>query len=248
MTDEVRGTATRAAGRAKGELERARDARFGAGQAFLVGLFIGWAAVAVAVATVALALPAAAHDPGQGDVIGEVAFRIAVDELELELSADLPDDTCPGEPVSIIGRRGGRVVSTTARLRDGCVASGVLTVDEPGRWFVYVAEDRFEAWVPVQAGGTRGATLAAGADHLRMFGQDVPIRAEVVQLQSFSGHADADEILDWMGGARRTPTMTYLTHGEPDAADTLRGRINRELKWEARVPEHLERIDLERPA
>ena len=99
-----------------------------------------------------------------------------------------------------------------------------------------------------QAGGTRGAALAAGADHLRMFGQDVPIRAEVVQLESFSGHADADEILDWMRNARRAPAMTYLTHGELDSADTLRGRINRELKWQARVPEHLERIDLEQPA
>ena len=99
-----------------------------------------------------------------------------------------------------------------------------------------------------QAGGTRGAALAGGADYLRMFGQDVPIRAEVVQLESFSGHADADEILDWMRNARRAPRMAYLTHGEPDSADTLRGRINRELKWQARVPEHLERIDLEQPA
>ena len=99
-----------------------------------------------------------------------------------------------------------------------------------------------------QAGGTRGAALAAGADHLRMFGQDVPIRAEVIQLESFSGHADADEILDWMRNARRAPRMTYLTHGELESADTLRGRINRELKWQARVPEHLERIDLEQPA
>jgi PAS domain S-box-containing protein len=47
VTDEVRGTAGRAAGRAKGELERARDVRFGTGQSFLAGLFIGWAAVAV---------------------------------------------------------------------------------------------------------------------------------------------------------------------------------------------------------
>lgn len=99
-----------------------------------------------------------------------------------------------------------------------------------------------------QAGGTRGAALAGGADHLRMFGHDVPIRAEVVQLESFSGHADADEILDWMKQANRPPKMTYLTHGEPDAADTLRARINREFGWQARVPEHLERIDLERPA
>ncbi|RWB96376.1 MAG: MBL fold metallo-hydrolase [Mesorhizobium sp.] len=98
-----------------------------------------------------------------------------------------------------------------------------------------------------QAGGTRGATLLAGADHLRMFGHDVPIRAEVVQLESFSGHADADEILEWLRHAGRAPEMTYITHGEPDSADTLRGRINREIGWQARVPEHLERIDLEQP-
>jgi metallo-beta-lactamase family protein len=98
-----------------------------------------------------------------------------------------------------------------------------------------------------QAGGTRGAALANGADHLRIFGEDVPILAEVVQLESFSGHADADEILGWMRSARNAPSMTYLTHGEPESADTLRGRISRELEWQVRVPEHLERIDLEQP-
>lgn len=96
-----------------------------------------------------------------------------------------------------------------------------------------------------QAGGTRGATLVAGANHLRMFGREVPVRAEVVPLQSFSGHADADEILAWMGGATRTPKATYITHGDPDAADTLRARIQRELGWQARVPEHLERVTVE---
>ena len=96
-----------------------------------------------------------------------------------------------------------------------------------------------------QAGGTRGATLVAGADHLRMFGREVPVRAEVVPLQSFSGHADADEILAWMGGATRAPKVTYITHGDPDAADTLRARIQRELGWQARVPEHLERVTVE---
>lgn len=93
-----------------------------------------------------------------------------------------------------------------------------------------------------QAGGTRGAALVGGADRLRMFGREVPIRAEVVSLQSFSGHADADEILAWMSGAHRRPKMTYITHGEPDAADTLRARIQHELQWQARAPEHLERV------
>jgi metallo-beta-lactamase family protein len=96
-----------------------------------------------------------------------------------------------------------------------------------------------------QAGGTRGASLVGGADRLRMFGREVPIRAEVVQLQSFSGHADSDEILAWMGGASRVPKMTYVTHGEPDAADALRARITRELGWAARVPGHLERVTLD---
>ncbi len=96
-----------------------------------------------------------------------------------------------------------------------------------------------------QAGGTRGALLAGGAERLRMYGREVPILAEVVQLESFSGHADADEILTWMGAAKAPPQITYVTHGEPDAADALRGRIKHELGWEARVPEHLERVVLD---
>ncbi|WP_291730436.1 MBL fold metallo-hydrolase [Leisingera sp. F5] len=98
-----------------------------------------------------------------------------------------------------------------------------------------------------QAGGTRGAELAAGADHLRMFGRDVPIKAEVITLGSLSGHADAGEILDWLSAAAAPPEMTYVTHGEPEAADTLRFRIKHKLGWKARVPEHLETIRLETP-
>ncbi|MEJ1095374.1 MULTISPECIES: MBL fold metallo-hydrolase [unclassified Pseudoxanthomonas] len=96
-----------------------------------------------------------------------------------------------------------------------------------------------------QAGGTRGAALVGGADRLRMYGREVSIRAEVVALQSFSGHADADQVIAWMAGATVSPLMTYVTHGEPDAADALRARIKHELGWQARVPEHLERIALD---
>ena len=96
-----------------------------------------------------------------------------------------------------------------------------------------------------QAGGTRGAALAAGARSLRMFGREIAIRAEVVQLDGFSGHADAAELLAWMGTSPSTPRAVYITHGEPDAADALRGRVERELGWHARVPEHLERVALE---
>jgi metallo-beta-lactamase family protein len=98
-----------------------------------------------------------------------------------------------------------------------------------------------------QAGGTRGATLAAGERELRIYGEDVKVRAEVIQLESLSAHADADGIIAWMKTAAREPRMTYITHGDPDASDALRLRIKRELGWRARVPEHLESIDIEDP-
>ena len=128
-------------------------------------------------------------------------------------------------------------------------ASGMLT---GGRILHHVASyggDRRNAILlsGFQAGGTRGAALAAGADHLRIFGKDFPIEAEVVELGSFSGHADATELMRWLGAAPQPPRMTYVTHGEPDASDALRFRIEHELGWKARVPEHLETIQLERP-
>lgn len=95
-----------------------------------------------------------------------------------------------------------------------------------------------------QAGGTRGAALLRGEQSLRMYGRDVPIRAEVASLETLSGHADGDEILAWMAGATRAPQQCYVTHGEADAADTLRARIKRELGWQARVPEHMEVVEL----
>lgn len=95
-----------------------------------------------------------------------------------------------------------------------------------------------------QAGGTRGAAIAAGASTVRIYGQDVPIRAEVVQLSAASAHADAGEILDWLRQAPHQPRGVFVTHGEPDAADALRVRIQRELGWAAHVPEHLEYADL----
>jgi metallo-beta-lactamase family protein len=95
-----------------------------------------------------------------------------------------------------------------------------------------------------QAGGTRGAALAAGATRIRIFGQDVPVRAEVAQLDHFSAHADASEILDWIGGLVRAPRCTFITHGEPAAADALRQRIEREKGWDCHLPFYTESVTL----
>jgi metallo-beta-lactamase family protein len=96
-----------------------------------------------------------------------------------------------------------------------------------------------------QAGGTRGAALARGDASVRIFGQDVPVRAEVVQLASASAHADADELLAWMRTAKARPQRVFVTHGEPDPADALRVRIQRELGWDATIPELGQPYELE---
>lgn len=96
-----------------------------------------------------------------------------------------------------------------------------------------------------QAGGTRGATIASGARSVRIHGQEIPIRAEVVQLDDLSAHADAAEILQWMRGFKQVPRRTFITHGEPAAADAMRQHIERELGWDVHMPYYLESVDLE---
>lgn len=95
-----------------------------------------------------------------------------------------------------------------------------------------------------QAAGTRGATLIDGATSIRIHGEEVPVRAKVDQISNLSAHADYTEIIDWMRGFESPPKTTFITHGEPTAADMMRSHVERELKWEAHIPEYLETVEL----
>ncbi|MBX3499072.1 MAG: MBL fold metallo-hydrolase [Alphaproteobacteria bacterium] len=87
-----------------------------------------------------------------------------------------------------------------------------------------------------QAAGTRGAALLAGAMEVKMYGQLVPIRAEIDELPMLSAHADAGEIMRWLGGFRRPPRRTFIVHGEEQASAALAARIRQELGWRCVVP------------
>ena len=87
-----------------------------------------------------------------------------------------------------------------------------------------------------QVGGSRGAHLVAGDKTVKIHGEYVPVRAPVSALEGFSSHADADELLAWMRQLPSAPQQTFVVHGKPDAADTLRLRIQDELGWPVRVP------------
>ena len=98
-----------------------------------------------------------------------------------------------------------------------------------------------------QAGGTRGRQLLDGAKSVRIFHMDVPINAEIFSIDSMSAHMDGSELLKWLSNAKSAPAMTYVTHGEPDAADRMRFRIENELGWQARAATTGESIDIDQP-
>ena len=87
-----------------------------------------------------------------------------------------------------------------------------------------------------QAAGTRGRKLLEGAREVKIHGHWVPVNAEVTDLPMLSAHADSDELMRWLGGFKRKPRRVFIVHGEPDAAEALRERIQRELGWRADVP------------
>jgi metallo-beta-lactamase family protein len=95
-----------------------------------------------------------------------------------------------------------------------------------------------------QAGGTRGRALLDGAKSVKIFGQYVPVHAEVAMIDNLSAHADAAETLDWLRGFSRPPRQTFITHGEPPAADALRLRVAEALGWNSAVPDYLQTVEL----
>jgi metallo-beta-lactamase family protein len=95
-----------------------------------------------------------------------------------------------------------------------------------------------------QAGGTRGAAMVAGAASVKIHGAYVPIKAEIATLDNLSAHADYAETLEWLANFRSAPRATFVTHGEPAAADALRLRIKERFGWQCHVPDYLESFDL----
>jgi metallo-beta-lactamase family protein len=95
-----------------------------------------------------------------------------------------------------------------------------------------------------QAQGTRGRALQEGAKTIRLFGEEIPVNAEIVELGQFSAHAGKSELLRWLTGLPAPPKQTYLVHGEPSAAQSLQSAIRENFKWNVSVARYLDTINL----
>jgi metallo-beta-lactamase family protein len=98
--------------------------------------------------------------------------------------------------------------------------------------------------VGYQGEGTNGRALQDGSQYLRIFGQEVPVRAEILTIGQLSAHAGRSELLRWLSGFKTAPRQTFLVHGEPVALDALCAGIVTRYKWPVTVAEYLKTYDL----
>ncbi len=176
-------------------------------------------------------------------------YREAIEEHATDVRAELADqrslfdlpnlsEVFDSEGSKAVSRNGGAAII----IAGAGMASGGRVVHHLEK---FLPDERNSvALVGFQAAGTRGRQLLDGASSVKIHGQYVRVKAEICDLTGFSVHADASELMAWVGTATRPPTTVFVVHGEPNASSALRDRIVRELDWTAVTPEHAERIVL----
>lgn len=100
-------------------------------------------------------------------------------------------------------------------------------------------------FVGFQAAGTTGRRIMDGEPEVKILGQWVPVRCRMAKIGGFSAHADYSEVLKWLEGMESgIPNRTFLTHGEPEAANAMAGHIKDRFGWNVHVPQYGERVEL----
>jgi len=96
----------------------------------------------------------------------------------------------------------------------------------------------------IRRAGNRGRRLLNGETQLKMLGRYVQVKAEVVNVQAFSVHADQTELVGWLRTAPHPPETVHVVHGDPDAAEALRAAIVKELGWSVTLARYLQTVRL----
>lgn len=127
------------------------------------------------------------------------------------------------------------------KIRSGAIIISASGMCEAGRIRHHLRHNltRRECAVLIlgfQAEGTLGRRLVDGATQVRMFGEEIPVRASIHNVEGLSAHADRDALLDWVGAFRRPPAQTFIVHGEPLAAHALAQAVHQKLDWNVSVP------------
>lgn len=99
-------------------------------------------------------------------------------------------------------------------------------------------------FVGFQANGTLGRALVNGASFVKIFGDEIAVKASIHTLGGLSSHAGQDQLLEWAGHFKEQRPRLYLVHGETEAMHALQRRFVHELNWNASIPGLYEEINL----
>jgi metallo-beta-lactamase family protein len=147
---------------------------------------------------------------------------------------NLHEATTPLESMAL-DRGGARIIISASGMGSGGRVTHHLKALLPDR-------DNTVLLAGFQAVGTPGRMLADGAKEIKIHGQYVAVRAEIVEVEAFSVHADASELLEWLESCRTKPLQVFVNHGEPESSRTLANRIREEWDVAVVVPQQGERI------
>jgi metallo-beta-lactamase family protein len=94
-----------------------------------------------------------------------------------------------------------------------------------------------------QAKGTTGRRIVDGAKRVRLFRENVAVRAKVFTIGGFSAHADQKDLLEWVANFESKPSI-FLVHGEPTASEALSKKIIEQFNLNVQVPKWKDRLVL----
>ena len=100
-------------------------------------------------------------------------------------------------------------------------------------------------FIGYQAFGTLGREIVDGSKQVRILGQHYPVLARIAQIQGFSAHADRDGLLRWLSGLRKSPRHVFVTHGEPEVAESFSRFLGEKTGWGTSVPEYRTEVTLD---
>lgn len=87
-------------------------------------------------------------------------------------------------------------------------------------------------FVGYQAEGTLGRLLVEGATEVKLFGETISVGAQIHNLEGFSGHADQNGLLDWIGGFQVKPKQIFLVHGETESKMDFAKKISEQFGYD----------------
>ncbi|MFT5241187.1 MAG: metallo-beta-lactamase family protein [Kiritimatiellia bacterium] len=100
-------------------------------------------------------------------------------------------------------------------------------------------------FVGYQAHGTLGRLILEGLNPVRIFGQKQDVAARIERINGFSGHADRSELIQWLSAIKTQPKRIFLTHGEPEAAQSLADHLRDTKNWDVEVPTYEQVVTIE---